>query len=636
MARLHRIDAKRWIVACFIIYGTAHAEASLLDRVGSIFDNIGHGLSFVGKKAGDLVGPGLGLGEKDSGEFAYVRQFSDRHPVGSGAVVALSSEFGEIRVATWPNQVVQVAAEISVGADSADGAEQIASAIGIHVTPAADRIEIQTHLPDTRHAAGNVSISVNYTLTIPDDASLTVENYFGDTIVRDVGGTVTIKSQYGLVDIRQVSGPVQVRTRGAFTLEARGLEQGGSFELNGAHAVFSDIAGSLKVNNFSGPIELYDLAPEVELDITNEGGPISLHLPEDAAPDVVATCLFGGIKSDIELRRTSQGHLTIARSANVESKRHISLRSSFGDIYIKREGRETEPGPALVEGTSPFKDVLTYTEMIPEGTEFIVEAISGDVRVEGVDEDRVHVTATQLVRVRDKDNAQAALEALVVRVEKEEGRLLVRTRVIDDMTTLGCPAYRIDLAIQCPRTSPIVVRAEDGHTAIGGTGAAIRVEQAAGAITVEHAKGALDLTNHKGDVRVLQCAGPIQVAAWYGAIELNEVYGNVVTTCEQGKTIIESLDAGAVVHNRGGDVRIIALEGIKGDYDIQVEQGNLSILLPASTDAAFEVVAENGTVYSAIPLTGTINRGVQEFHGRLTNGSHRVTLRAEDGDIRIN
>lgn len=626
-------------MACFFFLccATAYPETTILDRVESMFDNIGHGLNFVGKKASDLMRSSLGLGEKDGDKLTHVRRFEEHYPVGVAAVVSISSEFGEVRVETWPNQVVQVSAEISVTADSADLAKEVADATEIRVTPTEDRVDIRAHLPDTRREAGTVSLTaVNYTLTIPDDANLIIENYFGDTLVRGVGGTVAIEAEFGLVDLRDIGGIVHARTRGRFAVEARNLKQGGFFDLNGAHATFSDVAGTLKVANFDGAVELHSLPAEADVDITNERGDILVDLPLSATPDLVATCLFGTVTSDMELDRTSQGSFTVTRSPHVESKQHIALRTSFGNIKISQAGLKTEPARVLVEGTQPLsRDVPPYDEAVPENTEIVLNLVAGDVRVVGIDENRIHVKATQFVRVLDQNNAPAALEALVVEVQQEEGRMVVNTRVIDDMAALGCPAYRVDLMVECPRTCPVVIHAQDGHTEVTGTGGTLQVEQVAGAITVAHAKGALTLTNHKGDIHADECAGPIEASAWYGVVQLRDIYGPVTTTCEQGKTALESLHSSAAVINSGGDARIIALDGIEGDYDVQVKEGNLSILLPADTKATFDAIAQNGAVDSAIPLTGTIERGRQEFR-RLGEGSNRITLKTENGDIRIN
>ena len=498
MNRLHPIPAGTWFLACFLVFGAASAEPRVMERVGSLFDNIGQGLSFVGRKAGDLVGPGLGLGEKGKGDFSHTRQVTSRHPVGPAPMVAISSEFGRIEVETWANPVVEVNAEIQVGAETAETAQEIAEGTEVQVTATEERLEIRTRLPDTRKENGNLSITVNYTVTVPADANLITENFFGDTWVRNVGGTVAIDAQYGLVDVRNVGGPVRLRSRGAFPVDAEGLGQGGTFELSGAEATLKDIGGKVQVSNFGGGVEIREVAPEIDLSVTNEGGHIALYLPEDAAPDLSATCLFGSIKSDLALGQRSQGNVTVARSPNVESAQGISLNASFGDIFIKREGSDMTPAPVIMEETLPFKDVVTHSELVSEGTELVVEAMRGDVRVEGVDEDEVRVEATLLVRVEDEADVEAALETLLVKVEKEEDRLVVRSRKVGDMAGLGCVAYRVDLKICCPRTCPVVVRAQDGYTMVNGTGEKIRVEQEAGTVAVEHAKGALELANEKG------------------------------------------------------------------------------------------------------------------------------------------
>ncbi|HEO72472.1 MAG TPA: hypothetical protein ENN80_14525, partial [Candidatus Hydrogenedentes bacterium] len=442
---------------------------------------------------------------------------------------------------------------------------------------------------------------------------------------------------YGVVNLRNISGPVRVRQRGAFAFDARTLRQGGTFELNGAHATFRDIAGTVKVNNFGGALEFQELAPDTDLDVTNESGAIVLHLPRDAAPDLVATSLFGEIKSDIELGRSSQGDFTIVRSPNVEAKQRVSLRTSFGDIYIACEGEpEMAPAPALVAGTLPFNDVARHVEPVPEGMPCVVEAIAGDVRVEGVDEDRITVTATKLVRVHDKAHTEAALDSLVFEVERETDCFVIRTRQVGDMLALGCPSYRIDLAVRCPRTSPLTIRAESGRTEVSGTGVAITIEQQAGIVSVEHAKGAQTLVNHKGGVSVNQCTGPVDVSARYGDVRLANIYGPVSVECEQGKTILEALHADVKATNHGGDVRIIALGGIKGAYDVEAEDGSLSIVVPGDANAGFEVLAENGTVFSGIPLSGAIKRDRQEFSRQTPKDAHLVRLRTKDGDIRIN
>lgn len=630
------IRAVGWLSICLAISWPTYSEDKFLDRVGTVFENIGQGLSTVGRKAEKVIGPGLGFGEKTDSSFTFTRRFDERYPVGSAPVIDIANEFGEIRVETWANEVVQVIADISVGADSTDDAKKLAEAIDIAVTPSNGRLEVRTRFPDSRPEGGNVFMTVNYSLIVPADSSLSAENFFGDTFVRGLGGPIGIQSEFGIVDIRDAASPVQVRARGPFAVDVYNLRQGGSFELNGSRAVFDGVDGVLKAENFAGSIEIRNPAEHAQFDIGNESGPITLRLPQGVKPDLAATCLFGEIASDVTLSRSVQGQVTLARTDNIESGQRIALRASFGNIQISQEGAPAVPAPSIIQDTLPFKDTIATSLTVAEGTELVVDAIPGEITIEGEDQDAVTVSATRYVRMRGEGNAPAALEALVVNAQLENGRAHVTTAVIGDMEPLGCASFRVDLTIRCPRTCPLTVQAQEGQTIVRGMGDAVRIVQSAGNVAAEHVKGILTVENKRGNVTLSQCAGPVEATASFGDIALTEIYGAVKATGEQSKIVLEALASSAVVRNRGGDVRVLALAGVQGDYDIVVEQGNLSILLPADANTAIDVVTEAGMVYSQIPLNGSIGPNVQEFHGRLGDGSHRVVLRAKSGDVRIN
>jgi DUF4097 and DUF4098 domain-containing protein YvlB len=623
-------------VALLLLCSTAAAQSQLIDKVGSVFDDVARGLNLVGEKAQDLVGPGLGFGDSNAGGFVSSREFAERHPVGPAARVSVANEFGEIRVTTWDNQVVQVTAKISVRAESADLANAISQNIEIRVTPADNAVEVRTVLPDTRSEKGKPTIEVNYEVTAPRDASLAAKNDFGDTIIAGIGGAVAVDANFGAVDMRDIGGPVEVRARGEFALEAQELRQGGTFELHRVRANLRKLAGTVKVGNFWGSVTLRDLAPEAEVNVVSESGPITFYVAENPTPNIEATVVFGEIQSELPLSLSSQGDFTVGRNVSGEFKQRVTLRASFANIAIRRPAAEPTDQAAATLASQPFKEVTTQTEPVLENSQISIEVIPGDIRVVGTDESEIRVTATKFVRVQSQSNVRAAVQALDVRSTATEGQLKIRTAVTDNMAALGCTSYRVDLDIECPRTITVDIQAQEGHTAIVGLGGNAAVKQAAGSITVEHVKGEVRLLNQKGDVQVTECAGPVEVVGSYGAINLKDVYGKMTTTCTQGKTVIESPHAEiALARNTGGDIRILSLDGVAGNYDVHTDQGNISILLPPETDASITATAENGAVHSAIPLTGSIRKDLQEFV-RNSAGPFRVTLQTKNGDIAIN
>jgi hypothetical protein len=83
-------------------------------------------------------------------------------------------------------------------------------------------------------------------------------------------------------------------------------------------------------------------------------------------------------------------------------------------------------------------------------------------------------------------------------------------------------------------------------------------------------------------------------------------------------------------------VRLLSLEPVKGNIDLHVDKGHLSILIAPESSATLTVRAGQGRVQSNIPLSGSIGGERQEFTGRLGDGQYTVLLEAEGGDIVVN
>jgi hypothetical protein len=606
-----------------------------MERIQSGLDGVARGIDYLGRKAEDLVGPGLGFGEDPPTAFNETRQFAERYPMGPNGLVSVSSEFGGIRVETWNERVVLINAEIRADAETPDVAAEIVRAIDVNVQQGQNALEIRTILPDRRRDLGYVAMQVDYTITVPADANVVTDNFMGDTVIRGVQGLVAVESQYGLVDLADLSGEVKVRTHGEFPLLAQRLANGGTFELNGARAEFVQVAGALHVNNFRGAVALREIRPEAQVSVVSDSGPIYLVLPPEAEPDLSATVLYGKIASDLRLNRSAQGNLAVARSPNLESAQHINLNASFSDIHIERPAKEGEPLMSPAESTKPFNDLVNLTERAVAGTSLFIDASIGDVRVEPAEGDFVQVTATRIVWVETPATAPAALEALQVQIQRDTERVTVTSVVTTDMNALGCSSYRADLLVKCPADTPIEIHGQDGLTSVTDLRAPIIINQNAGAIAVEDAQGNLNLKNSKGDIKVLRCVGDVEASGRFGTVTLSSILGAINAHNVQGRIIIESPLGPLTVRNSGGDVRILALDGIAGDFDAEVESGTLSLLLPSYADATLTAIAEEGRVESAIPLTGTINGSRQEFHGQLSSGRHKLSLRAKNGSIVI-
>ncbi|MBI2433180.1 MAG: hypothetical protein HYV26_09940 [Candidatus Hydrogenedentes bacterium] len=629
--------AHRLLMGALCIFsGVAAGESGPIQHLQDLLDSVERGLSSLGKKAEDLIGPGIGIGEEKPAAYTASRSVDERYPVGPTPTVSVVNEFGTITINTWEERVVQVMARIQVGAETLETAEAAAGLIKVNVSNKQDLVEISSTLPEGSGQAYS-TLSVDYTITVPANANVVTDNFFGDSVVRGVAGLVAVQAQYGSVELADLAGTVKVRMHGEFQLLAHGLARGGIFELHGAQAVFSNVAGELEVSNFRGSVVLQDLARESSADIESNSGPVRVVLRPDVQPELTATVLYGEVQSALELARSRQGNRLVARMPNPDSRQIILIAATFGDIAVEQANQQGTPNARAKEGDELISEVTTLEEPTPEGSSLTLDATLGNIAVEGVDGDKVLVKATRLVWVAEAARAPEALRALEVRSQPAGGQMTLSTAALQEMAPLGVSAYSVDLTVSCPRHVPVTVRAQQGATSVTGMAAPVNITQAAGEVRVERCEGEVNVMNQQGNATVTDCAGPVQAVARYGTLNVARILGKITTDTVQGTTIIEAPQGDLLVRNSGGDARILAMDGAGGDYDVLVHSGDIRILLGESLNAQLQVRARNGVVYSAStkPLGGTIQGDLREYSGRFLDGLHKIRLETVDGDIII-
>lgn len=614
------------LTAYFFILLTSHAEQQLNAASEEIVQQAEKLITSSHLNAGLRTRVDL------QGLKTVTRQFNKSYPFSKNAFLRLSTAYGEIHVDTWTEGVVRILAEIRAGASDETAAANLAENITIRVEIENDGLTVTSVYPDAR-PAGRFGYEIDYRITVPQDAQLVVDDTFADTYIDGLKGSLALDARYGIVELRNLAGDTRVRAQGEFPFLVHGLTGGGVFTLRSSLALFEDISGTVRISNHLGRTEVKGLGENTTLDLRSESAQAHVYLPSDGDAYLTATTVFGTIESTFSLETSVQGNTVIARRPNAESTRQVSLHTSFGTLYLYEEGTANETAVLDSSKGQLFKNAETYSYEVSNGLDIHINAIVGDVTVEGIDEQKVYVTVEKFVRLESADKTQFAMEAMNFTVKEGEGRLEITSRLLEDMEALGCYAYRANLTIRCPRSANVTVTAEDGTTSILGTSGVMTVEQQTGLITVEHAQGKLLLTNHKGDLRVSDCAGPVQSTAGFGSVNIQNVLGPIEFRGTNTQTIIDAPHDKVFVHVDHGDVVILAMEGIKGDYDISVDDGDLSMVIAPESDASIWTNVTGGVVYSSIPLSGSIEGDRREFHGRVGAGLHKVTLTAKGGNV---
>jgi hypothetical protein len=238
----------------------------------------------------------------------------------------LTNVYGTIVLTGGTGRDVTIEAVKRVQRPNANAARALLRMIDIQVTEGANRIEVRTMVPRPRNFPG----SVDYMVTLPQDARVTVRTVSGNIRATNIRGEL-LKSVSGDIEIvggsaddvmtaSTVSGNIAVRGLRARTTQLT--------TVTGNVRVDDLQADRLAVRAVNGNIEYAgDVARSGRYEFVTHSGDIRLMLSGATGFEVQANSLSGTVRSDFPIARRSEPGAE-GRSGGATAR---GLRGAFGD-----------------------------------------------------------------------------------------------------------------------------------------------------------------------------------------------------------------------------------------------------------------------------------------------------------------
>ncbi|MFN8306393.1 MAG: hypothetical protein U0T79_06460 [Ferruginibacter sp.] len=145
-------------------------------------------------------------------EFVKKKNVNKSYNVSSSDKLNIKNSFGSVKVNTWSRNEIKVDVEIEVSANSDALAQKILDRISVTDEKQGREISFETELKDINNNKGDKSsMEINYTISMPDNNALKIQNDFGSTTVPDFKGEVDLTSKFGslttgnLANIRSIN-----------------------------------------------------------------------------------------------------------------------------------------------------------------------------------------------------------------------------------------------------------------------------------------------------------------------------------------------------------------------------------------------------------------------------------------------
>jgi len=275
----------------------------------------------------------------DAQSGKVTEKFAKTVPLAKGGMLDLSNISGNITITVGAGD--QVVIDATKRGRTAEELKEVT----IDVTPSPNRVEVRTRYPENKR---NISVSVEYHVTIPRGAGATIKSISSDVTATGVDGELSANSISGDVHVtgaanlraaKTVSGDVTLdnaTSTGACAVKTIS----GDLTVRGLKArevQIDTISGDVKLDNvvtdrvtsksISGNVQFAaPLAKGGRYEMTSHSGDITIQTGDKVGFELTASSFSGSINTDLAV--TTKGDA--ANEAGRGPRRH-SVQGTFGD-----------------------------------------------------------------------------------------------------------------------------------------------------------------------------------------------------------------------------------------------------------------------------------------------------------------
>ena len=252
-----------------------------------------------------------------------------RFEVGPKSKVSIVNQFGSVTVKPSTGNYVLVNATI------------YSDKVEVDQNQSGNRVDVQSHLLSGANADNS---RVDYEVTVPADASITLESATGPLHAERLHGDVEAEGANAAVEVKEMSGGhVHVKTMaGPITLT----------NIRDGHVEIDSVSGDVTMNSVTGPLVrvsstsgriLYngDFGYAGEYRFNSHSGNIEATIPDDASVDVKAQSVRGQVQNDVPLQPKVHTAFLLKEGSSFagtinKAASSVWLRTFSGKIHLKK------------------------------------------------------------------------------------------------------------------------------------------------------------------------------------------------------------------------------------------------------------------------------------------------------------
>ena len=148
----------------------------------------------------------------------FTREVNKTFDVSPGVTLEIQNKYGDINIATWNKNQIQIDVLIKVKSSNSEKAQKFMNEIEIDFNSSSSKVSATTKYPDNNKSwwsgwfgnGKNLDYEVHYTVNAPEDMSTALVNKYGNITQASIDGDSDVTNKYGDIFYKNVSGELDL------------------------------------------------------------------------------------------------------------------------------------------------------------------------------------------------------------------------------------------------------------------------------------------------------------------------------------------------------------------------------------------------------------------------------------------
>ncbi|QYJ67609.1 DUF4097 family beta strand repeat-containing protein [Flavobacterium litorale] len=149
-----------------------------------------------------LVAPLALMAGEHKGKYKKEKKINKSFNVASDAALNVQNKYGNIYVTTWDKNQTTIDVTIKVSGNNEKKVEKTINGIDVDFYNSPESVTARTKIDKLMN--GTISIDINYTIKIPKNGSIDLDNMYGGIQLSKINGKSRIRCKYGDLDIEEL------------------------------------------------------------------------------------------------------------------------------------------------------------------------------------------------------------------------------------------------------------------------------------------------------------------------------------------------------------------------------------------------------------------------------------------------